>query len=279
MHEERPEGRRRRTAIGVGWLLLFGLGAAWPSSAAVYTSGCGQTTACTFQELLAGGTLTAGGQRFASFEIEDDPGTIDWNQVVVTGRDDSGFSPGPGLRFSHNGEALTNGTDCVDLQFSYTVTPVIPSWQPVGNDMVMVDGTVVGTGRIEVDETLFDATRRAIGDKTIRTDDAFGMTRVFDRIQFPPQAGGLLVSNTITVEGDQAGDQADLEDYVQRFALTSVPEPGLSSLAASGTGLLAWLGRRRRSGRRIPVAHQSRVHHPEVETLEIERVRAGDTNR
>ena len=251
---ETQDGRGRgRRAIGASRLLALGMGtamlAASAANAAVYTSGCANLTACTFQELLLGGTITAGGQRFASFQVEQDPGTIDWNQVVVTGRDETGFSPGPGLLFAHNGQAKTEGTDCLDVQFSYTVTPVIPSWQPVGNDMVLGMGAVSGTGRLEVDEALFATSRSAIGDKTIRTDDAFGETRVVDTIAFAPQADGLIVSNTITIEGDVPGDTADLDTYVQRFALTQVPEPGLVPLAGAGTGALAWLGGLRRGAR------------------------------
>lgn len=254
---------RKETTKGVGQLLLLiasaGLAAAGSATAGVYTSGCAAATVCTFQELLLGGTISAGGQRFASFQLEQDPGTIDWNQVVVAGQDATGFSPGPGLRFSHSGEAKAEDTECLDVQFSYTVTPVIPSWHAVGNDMNLASVSVGGTGRLEVDETLFSASRRAIGDKTIRSDDAFDETRLIDTIAFSPEGAGLIVSNTITIEGEAAGDLAELDAYVQRFALTQVPEPGFVSLIAGGVGLLA--GFRRRNRRFL-----SRPRHNQTET-------------
>ena len=242
-----PQAMRRsgRSACATIVLLLVAQGGAGPAGAAVYTDGCGSPAACTVQELLVGGSITAGGQRFDALAIEVDPGTVDWTRVVVTGQDDTGFSPGPGLRFEHASELKTEGTDCLDLQFSYRVTPVIPSWQPVGNDLVLESKFVVGNARIEVDETLFAGTRAALGDKTVRSDDGFGDSRDFDQIGFEPQADGLLVSNTITIEGDQAGDQAALDAYLQRFALTQVPEPGFAALATTGSGALAWIGTRR----------------------------------
>ena len=252
---------RRRSFFGrwilpvafAGWLVSGFTGGAPPAHAGVYTNGCAGPSACTFQELLLGGSITAGGQRFADFAIEDDPGTMDWNAVVVTGRDDMGLSPGPGLEFAHNGEAVTNGTDGIDLQFSYTVTPVIPAWQPISNELEFGNHALSGTGRIEIDETLFDGSRRAIGDKTVRSDEAFETSRFLDAIQFPPQAGGLLVSNTLEIEGQEPGDHADLEDYVQRFALQVVPEPGFVPALVGSTVLFAFLGKQRSRRPAAPV--------------------------
>ncbi len=206
---------------------------------------------------------------------------MDWNQVVVTGRDDMGLSPGPGLDFEHQGEGRVEDTNCLDLQFSYTVKPVIPSWQPVATELEMISSAVVGTARVEVDETLFDSARRAIGDKTIGTDDAWGETRALDAIQFAPQANGLIVSNTIVIEGDAPGDQADLDRYVQRFGLTPVPEAGFAPLAAVGMGWLAALGLVRRAPRvssSVPVSYQHRAQNIPTE-LQIEATGAGGTNR
>lgn len=264
-------GRWALRAAFAGWLLSGFTGGAPPAAAAVYTTGCASESACTLEELLLGGTITAGGQRFASFAIEDDPGVMNWGAVVVTGRDDMGLSPGPGLAFAHNGEAATNGTDSLDVQFSYTVTPVIPAWQPVANDLLLGNHNLAGTGRFEIDETLFDAGRRAIGDKTVAGDDAFDETRFDDAIGFPPQAGGLVVSNTLEIEGQDPGDYADLEDYVQRFSLQVVPEPGFVPAIASSAALLSMLGSRRPRARAIPVAYRRRAS--DIPTSNGERTR------
>ena len=100
MERTRPRARRTRPAAIAGWLAAGVLGLTSTAEASVYTSGCASSTACTFHELLAGGTITAGFQRFASFAIEQDPGSLDWTRVIVTGRDDAGLDPGPPSRSS-----------------------------------------------------------------------------------------------------------------------------------------------------------------------------------
>ncbi|MGB0621807.1 MAG: hypothetical protein ACPGVZ_20265 [Myxococcota bacterium] len=249
MERIRPSARRARPAAIAGWLVASALGLASTAEASFYTSGCASDTACTFQELLDGGTITAGFQRFASFAIEQDPGSLDWTRVIVTGRDDAGLDPGPALTFFHDGEVATTGTDSLDVQFSYTISSLIPQWQPVANELELLAYSVTGAGRLEVDETLFDARRRAVGDNTIAADDAFDETRILDKIEFAPQAGGLLVSNTLEIEGMDAADTAQLGEYVQRFALQVVPEPSFASALACSTGLLAMMKKRRSRNR------------------------------
>ena len=131
------------------------------------------------------------------------------------------------------------------MQFSYTISSLIPQWQPVANELELLAYSVTGAGRLEVDETLFDARRRAVGDNTIAADDAFDETRLLDKIEFAPQAGGLLVSNTLEIEGMDAADTAQLGEYVQRFALQVVPEPSFASALACSTGLLAMMKKKR----------------------------------
>ncbi|MBB82827.1 MAG: hypothetical protein CL931_03350 [Deltaproteobacteria bacterium] len=249
MERTRPRARRARPAAIAGWLAAGALGLASSAEASFYTSGCASDTACTFQELLDGGTITAGFQRFASFAIEQDPGSLDWTRVVVTGRDDAGLDPGPAIEFFYDGGVATTGTDSLDVQFSYTITSLIPQWQPVANELELLAYSVTGEGRLEVDETLFDASRRAVGDTTVAADDAFDETRVLDTVQFAPQAGGLLVSNTLEIEGMNAADAAELGEYIQRFALQVVPEPGFAPALACSTGLLAMMKKRRSRNR------------------------------
>ncbi len=239
-------------ALSAGWILSSLVdGGAPEAGAAVYTSGCANSGECTFQELLGGGSIFAGGQRFGQFSIEEDPGSIDWTKVVVKGRDDMGLSPGPGIEFSHNGEVFVVGTDFMDIQFSYVIDPVITPWRPVGNELELVTHLTSGSGRLEVDETVFSDARRAIGDKTVESDPAFDENRAVDAISFAPQQG-LLVSNSIVVEGDAAGDSALLDGYIQRFELTIVPEPGFGAMTSVGAGVLVLLRRKSTLGKREP---------------------------
>lgn len=257
----------RQVAIGAIPLLLAGWLGATTADAAVYTTGCASATACTLQELFAGGTITAGGQRFASFAVETDPGTVNWNDVVVTGLDDGGLSPGPGLDFAHNGQVITKDTDVLDIEFSYTVTPVITPWQPVTNELEMIASSVSGDARIEVDEALFDPGHTGLGDKTITTDDAFDQNVALDAIGFPPQAVGLIVSNTITVEGEQPGDYAELDAFQQRFGLQVVPEPGVVPVLATGICWLAAMSQSRPRNRRVPVDERRRAQDVPVDVV------------
>jgi hypothetical protein len=102
-----------------------------------------------------------------------------------------------------------------------------------------------------VDETVFSATRRAIGDKTVESDPAFDENRALDVIGFAPQLG-LLVSNSIVIEGDAAGDSALLEGYVQRFELAVVPEPGVGAMTSVGVAALVLVGRKSKMRRGVP---------------------------
>jgi hypothetical protein len=240
-------------ALGAGWMLsLLVNGGASEAGAAVYTTGCANASECTFQELLGGGRIFAGGQRFGQFAIEKDPGSVDWTKVVVRGRDDMGLSPGPGIEFLHNGEVFVVDADFMDIQFSYVIDPVITPWNPVGNELELVTQSTSGSGRVEVDETVFSATRRAIGDKTVESDPAFDENRALDAIGFAPQQG-LLISNSIVVESDAVGDSALLDGYIQRFELTVVPEPGVGAMTSVGAGALVLLGwkSKRRSGLQV----------------------------
>ena len=86
-----------RTLRCLMWLTATAITvAALPAAATVTTVGCANVNvSCTLAELVGGSTIQVDDKLFNSFQIEVDPGTINYTLIDVVGR------PGtlPGLRF------------------------------------------------------------------------------------------------------------------------------------------------------------------------------------
>jgi hypothetical protein len=206
------------------------------ASAAVITTGCSNTNvSCTLQELVGGATIQVDDWLFSSWQIEIDPGTVNYGLVDVAGQ--SGADPG--LLFIGNGELVAAGGDFLDLRFGYVVTVTD---EPIrGNALEITSSTVIGTGRILLEEAVFSLPFREIGVKTTEVDPAYGTADLLDEIEFAEQQS-LFIEKEIFIEGSDANAFAELEQFEQRY----VPEPTRLSLLLTGVAFLMAAPRRRR---------------------------------
>ncbi len=220
-----------------------------PAGAFIYTIGCAGATSCTVAELFAGGTITVNGNRFADFELEDnDPDGItpDFTRIVVEGKDDGGLVPGPGIKFSGNGELVIVGTDRLDMAIGFSVTELDPDPDLRDNSLTILSDSVVGTAFLEVGEFVADASGVGLGQKQVETDPFFAPPITTDAIEFRIVQRKLIIEKDILLQGSAAGDFAELDMFEQRFS--QVPEPGGAlSLVAGAAGL--WALSRRRAAR------------------------------
>jgi hypothetical protein len=220
-----------------------------PAGALVTTTGCAGVTSCTLAELIAGGTMTVNTKLFSDFELEfldSDGVSPNFSLIVIEGQDDSFLVPGPGIKFSGNGQLVVVGADRLDMAIGFTVTELFPTLDIDGNSLTILSDTVVGTAFLEVGEFVADASGAGLGQKQVETDPFFAPPISTDAIEFPIIQKKLIIEKDILLQGSAAGDFAELDMFEQRFS--QVPEPDAAlSLVVGAAGL--WALSRRRAAR------------------------------
>ncbi len=215
-----------------------------PAGALVTTTGCGGATSCTLAELFAAGTITVNTRLFADFELEfidPDGVTPDFTKIVVDGKDDGGLDPGPGIKFSGNGEFRVVGADRLDMAIGFTVTELDPNGAILGNSLTILSDSVFGTAFLTVGEFVADGSGVGLGQKEVETDPFFAPPIPTDAIEFPIVQRRLIIEKDILLQASAANDSAELDMFEQRF----VPEPnGTLALVVGAAGLRAFSRRR-----------------------------------
>ncbi len=222
----------------------------------ITTSGCAGAFSCTLTELFVGGSITVNTKRFADFELEFlDPDGVSpsFALVVVEGKDDGGLVPGPGIKFSGNGELLVVGADRLDMAIGFTVTELDPTMDMHDNSLTILSDRVVGTAFIKVGEFVADASGVGLGQKQVETDPFFSPPIATDAIEFTVVQKKLIIEKDILLQSSVVGDSAELDMFEQRFS--QLPEPGGPVMLCVGLVALWALhqlrSRRAADGRRI----------------------------
>ncbi|MDX2181953.1 MAG: hypothetical protein SFV18_20335 [Bryobacteraceae bacterium] len=237
--------------------LLFSCFAAFDAQAAVITSGCVNATACTLDELFAGGSIQVGALLFDNWSLIDAdriPGPApDPTQIMVGGLEDGGADPGPGLRYEFGDELLiaSGGLQFMTLQFAFEVNDILGRSPIKDHQLEMIDFTNAGNpgkveGQLNVRDEVTTLSMAALGTALVESviSDSGGVNVLTnpDWIVFAPQAG---LSVTTIINGTTL-DQVQLAILDQRFSLL-VPEPSTAAqIGFAGTVLLAFMARRHR---------------------------------
>lgn len=229
-----------KTAAWIG--CLMGSFVLWPgaSQATVITTGCAGSGSCTLAELLAGGTMEVNNgyadllfQNFLQESLLTSATVPDYNLITVTGLDvgDAGFV------IAANGQLVVTDTDFLSLRLGFKVVDLTGTHLK-DNDL-LIDGFVLGTGHVKVDENVFDSGGIYLGSKHTEIDPLWGVDVRHDHLDFV-KVHDLIIEKDILLEGRALGDVAGLLIIEQRF---SVPEPATTFLVGAGLAGF-WLGRR-----------------------------------
>ncbi|MCB9386117.1 MAG: PEP-CTERM sorting domain-containing protein [Bryobacterales bacterium] len=224
------------------------------SSASIVLTGCANSGYCTYSELLQGGTIQTNDLIFTDFtrfvtlpgaQTNRSPNT---NLIQVSGLDDGGLDPGPGLLFTLNGQFDVTTGFYMDLISSFIVwsTPTSPysiKDSTITLNVVSANGTESAAG---VEQILYESNGMDIlftHTVDVRPPDVEVLT---SHTEFDPRD---MIFNTINLRvypGTDTFGNASLQQFEVRFSQSldpqigdPVPEPG--SITLFGAGLLAAL--------------------------------------
>jgi hypothetical protein len=236
--------------------------------AQVSTISCFNPTSCTLAELFAGGQIQVDDKRFKGFGLEkldkSAGGIADFNLITVQGissaLDPNPLDPGPGILFVGNGGLAANGVQYVDLRLDFRVLITNPAYKIKDSSAKVPSWNVSGKGWISINEFLTIAGGPGPGPGP---GPGLGQLNIFawefpphaDRIEFAPQPE-VYVEKNFLLEGTDPGDQAEINQFEQRYS--QMPEPGMGSMLVSGALLLILLPRPARRGARRQAIHTPR---------------------
>lgn len=222
-----------------------------PASATVVTSGCDLDDACILQELFDGATITVNDKLFSNWtliaiETNSTLDEVDTGDILVSGLDDGGLEPGPGLFFDSFAaiEAVGDGQEFgfVAFAFAFDVSVLDPTLN-IKDNSLSLDATFFDGdgGFVEVFEILFDESGNFVGEKAVFEDNLFDDAEFFDSAEFDPTSF-LTVEVDIVAFTDNLDETAAIDAFSMRFSQTAVPGPatlGLFGVGLAGLGLAA----------------------------------------
>ena len=222
--------------------------------AGTITTGCVSPTTCTLAELFGGGSMqvTSGslGYLYNNFFLEQliaDP-PVNLGLITVTGTSVAGNL---GIQISGNGQLAVTNTDSIALDLSYTsvAVPVNGGIHGAFGSGLVIDGSVTGSGFINVTDAIFYQGATLIGSLNTIIDPAYGEDKrsdygyyigYKDPCSYDPKL--ICIEKNIRVGGRLIGDTANLA-FVDQI---NIPEPTTISLLGWGVVGL-WLSKRRNS--------------------------------
>lgn len=239
--------------------------AAFPAFGMVTTTGCANIdVSCTLAELVGGATIQVDDKLFSSWQIEIDPGTVNFGLVDVEG------IPGvaPGLRFLGNGELVAIDTDFMDLRFGFILEVLDPLQRTVEAQLTLTSTNVSGSGQIKLDEAVFELPFQRLGVASTEVDPTFATSKLADSVAYAPRTR-LFIEKEIFLEGLAPGDFSELDEFEQVYI--PAPEPGQLALLLAGASYLPLLtrlrARRQRRGACASQAQQAEREPSREETL------------
>ncbi len=230
--------------------------------AGVITSGCGGGASCTFLQLLQGGTIQAGDLLFSGFTPFQQNGTTNKNPnvalITVTGLDDGGLDPGPGLFFNLNGQFSVTTGQFIDLFTTFLVGPaLIDSNQIKDSSITLTTVSAVGAGTASgVEQTLYESSGGAgIYTHVVDVRPSENVNILMSSTTFP--ARDSVFNNMIlrVYPGSESTGSASITGFAVRFSQQTggiqppspAPEPGSLTLMMAGLLAAAAFMRKRKS--------------------------------
>ncbi|MFT6896806.1 MAG: hypothetical protein ACJA13_001209 [Paraglaciecola sp.] len=214
-------------------------------------------------DLINGGSITVGDKVFDDWEVlstfsYDDRFDTDniTDNIDVTGMNDGGLDPGPGLRYDiSNGLFDLTGDGLLDFMFGFSVTVLDPLLRVKDNSLSLTDFEIfppVDLSSIFIEELVFaDDRMTQLGSKNVEaselSDGNGGFTstaKLQDSAVFAPQSS-IYVTTNILLEAFDPGERVLLTGFEQRFSQTSIDVPEPHAFMLWGAGLLIWVARRR----------------------------------
>lgn len=234
------------TTVAAALMLLFGAGTA---SASVLTFGCVDASSCTLEELFNGGSIIVNDKTFTNWtltglDLNSTSDHVDLDEIAVSGLDDGGFDPGPGLSFDSLADIEAVGDDQVvgfiSFEFGFDVN--VSNSNKIKDNTLSLDTTYFsGTGgHVNIEELVYDSAGVRIGRKYVYEDNLAQFGILFDEANFAPQ-DQIHVDLKIGAFTDYLDEIAAIDAFTLRFS--QVPEP--ATLALLGLGL-AGIGAARR---------------------------------
>lgn len=203
-------------------------------------------SAVPLSTLLEGGTLRVDDKVFfdwtlVSLVVTDPNREPDLGLIEVIPLEDQPRNPG--IRFEATGELVVTDLNFLDLDFTFRVRALDPSFRIKDNSLEIVAFEFGGEGGvIAIVETVFDTDGRTLANKFVQSDQRSGIFDLFDAAAFAPQQE-ILVEKDIFLAGDFLGDSVQLNVFEQRFS--QVPEPPALALFVLALTAIAVIMRRR----------------------------------
>jgi len=226
----------KRSAAIVAAFMIFSFTTSGHTS--VITSGCSEAASCTLEELFAGGSLTVNDKVFENWSPGPNELDSDFSQIVVTGLDDGGNDPGPGLRYDLNGQASYIGAEFADdwwtTFFYFEVATSDGSAKINGASLTIIDFQLFdGRGGVEIVE--YGRNFRG----TLSVPNIYDPPPLYDSTSFDSQSR-IQIETELRIYAFQQFAGGSIDSFEQRFSQTVIPIP--PALWLFGSGLLGLVG-------------------------------------
>ncbi len=211
--------------------------------ATIITVNCASQTSCTLDELASGGSIAVNDKVFDNWAVSVDESDID---VTVSGLDDGGLDPGPGLFYEL--DVNFNSLPFIGLDFTFDVSTIDNVARIKDNSLMRGDFFIPpgDDGSFIIAEEVLSGLSDPLGVKCVgrgigleaSLQNQAGLTCTsgdpnggdFARLDFAPQS---TISVRTVILGDGFLDGIDVRSFTQRFS--QIPTPG--TLILFGLGL------------------------------------------